>query len=89
VRIYLDCLAAAAACTVAWTVCPARLRHWLRGRYRLAWYRLTRRMPRCKVRPEPEDGLSAAEFMAFRRLADSARKGSAAPEPGYGRRRQP
>lgn len=32
---------------------------------RLAWYRITRRMPRYQGRPEPDRKLSAAEFRTF------------------------
>jgi hypothetical protein len=80
-RVYLDCLAAAAACTVAWTVCPARLRHWLRGLYRLGWYRLTGRMPRSKGSlPEPDKALTPDEAWDWRRIR--AQWTSDGTEPG-------
>jgi len=59
---------------------------------RLAWFRITRnlpwckgRMPRCKVRPEPDRQLSLDEVMEFGGLQITYREGV----PGYqGRERR-
>jgi len=48
----------------------------LRTSLRLAWYRLTKRMPRYKGRPEPDRRLSVSEVMDFANLMITYRQGA-------------